>query len=123
MNLPKTILIAASDPNIAYLLKRYAETSGFETVGVVEQADLVEVAKQKRPDLIVFAIELPETPARSLMLQLKADATTAIIPVVVYSCYDEITYTQSDGAAICLQKSAMYSDFLAALEQAGVQPG
>jgi two-component system, cell cycle response regulator DivK len=120
--MPKTILIAASDPNITYLLQRYAEASGFQTVRASQDHDLQSVVMRIHPDLIVLEIELPEAPARLALRRLKADLHTADIPVVVYSCYDEVNCGTAEGAASCLQKSAMYSDFLAALAQAGVQP-
>lgn len=121
--MPKTILIAASDPNIIYLLQRYAEASGFQTVKAGQGKELVQVARKIRPDLIVLEIEIPEITARKALNRLKADPTTSGIPVVVYSCYDEIAFTPADGAVTCLQKSVMYGDFLAALEQAGVRAG
>jgi len=121
--MPKTILIVAADPNIIYLLQRYAEASGFQTVSAAHGKELQQVARQTHPDLIVLEIELPEAPARQALRRLKADPTTRSIPVVVYSCYDEVACSPADGAASYLQKSVMYGDFLAALEQAGVQPG
>ncbi len=121
--MPKTILIAAADPNIVYLLQRYAEASGFHAVSVGLSNDLQRTARQIRPDLIVLEVELPETPARQALSRLKSDPTTRSIPVGVYSCYDEVSYSPVDGAACYLQKSMMYGDFLAALEQAGVQAG
>ncbi len=120
--MPKTILIAATDPNIIYLLQRYAEASGFQVVLAGQAKELQSLARRVNPDLIVLEIELPEVPARQALLRLKEDPTTTRIPVVVYSCYDEVAYTSLEGAASCLQKSMMYSDFLTALEQAGVQP-
>ncbi len=62
--MPKTILIAASDPNIIYLLQRYAEASGFQTVSAGQGEELLQVARQTHPDLIVLEIEIPETTAR-----------------------------------------------------------
>ncbi len=119
--MPKTILIAASDPNIIYLLQRYAEASGFQAVTADQGKDLLQVARQIQPDLIVLEIEIPETPAKRVLNRLKSDPMTSSIPVVVYSCYDEVVFTPAEGAVTCLQKSVMYGDFLAALEQAGVQ--
>jgi two-component system, cell cycle response regulator DivK len=119
--MPKTILIAAADPNIIYLLQRYAEASGFQVVSADQSNELQQVAKKIRPELIVLEIELPEAPARQVLKRLKDDPTTSLIPVVVYSCYDEVSISSDEGAASYLQKSVMYSDFLAALEQAGVQ--
>jgi CheY-like chemotaxis protein len=119
--MPKTILIAASDPNIIYLLQRYAEASGFLAVNAGQGKELLQVAREIRPDLIVLEIEIPETTAKKALNRLKSDPATSDIPVVVYSCYDEVVFTPADGAVTCLQKSVMYGDFLAALEQAGVQ--
>ena len=121
--MPKTILIAASDPNIIYLLQRYAEASGFLAVSAGQGKELLQVARQIHPDLIVLEIEIPETTAKKALNRLKSDPATSDIPVVVYSCYDEIVFTPAEGAVTCLQKSVMYGDFLAALEQAGVQSG
>ncbi len=120
--MPKTILIAATDPNIIYLLQRYAEASGFQVVLAGQAKDIQRLARRVHPDLIVLEIELPETPAKQALQRLKADPTTDRIPVVVYSCYDEVAYNNIEGAASCLQKSMMYNDFLAAIEQAGVRP-
>jgi CheY-like chemotaxis protein len=120
--MPKTILIAASDPNITYLLQRYAEASGFLTVCVSQNVDLQSLVIQIHPDVIVLEIELPEAPARQALRGLKADPHTADVPVVVYSCYEDVTFSATEGAAGCLQKSVMYNDFVEALVQAGVQP-
>ncbi len=120
--MPKTILIAANDPNITYLLQRYAEASGFNAVRAGAEKDLLQQAACLHPDLIVLEIEQPEAAGRQALHSLKCEPTTSQIPVVVYSCYDEVTFSSAEGAVGCLQKSVMYSDFLAALEQAGVQP-
>ena len=44
----KTILIAANDPNIIYLLRRYAEASGFEVVRCDFGEDLLRLARQRQ---------------------------------------------------------------------------
>jgi DNA-binding response OmpR family regulator len=120
--MPKTILIAASDPNIIYLLQRYAETSGFQAVVAGQITELQRLVQGIRPALIVLEIELPSTPAKQVLKRLKADPTTNPIPVVIYSCYDEVAFSPIEGAASCLQKTVMYSDFVAVLEQVGVRP-
>ncbi len=120
--MPKTILIAASDPNIIYLLQRYAETSGFQAIVAGQIAELQRMVRKIHPALIVLEIEMPSNPAKQVLKRLKADPATHPIPVVVYSCYDEVALMPIEGATSCLQKTVMYNDFLAALEQAGVQP-
>ncbi len=118
--MPKTILIAASDPNIIYLLQRYAEASGFQAVSAVQGTDLVLQVRKINPVLIVLEIELPGISGKITLHALKADPDTCAIPVLVYSCFDEITNMALEGASGYLQKSIMYSDFQAAVLQAGV---
>ena len=118
----KTILIAANDPNIIYLLRRYAEASGFQVVRCNFGEDLLRLAKQIAPVLILLEIEPPESSWRPFLQNLKADQLTKTIPVVVYSYFDDVVYESIDEVASFLQKSVMYNDFLAALKNAGVHP-
>jgi two-component system alkaline phosphatase synthesis response regulator PhoP len=119
----KTILIAASDPNIIYLLQRYAEASGFQSVIAVQGTDLENQVKSINPVLIVLEIELPGNVGMLNLRNLKNSPNTSTIPVLVYSCFDEITNMALEGVSGYLQKSIMYSDFQAAVSQAGVRVG
>ena len=119
--MPQTIIIAAHDPNIAYLLQRYAEESGFQTVNAGQCNDVFALAQHTRPALIILDSELPGMVGGKVVQRLKAEPATRHIPVVVYSGLDEESPVQ-DGVASYLQKSVMYDDFLAALKCARVQP-
>jgi len=116
----KTILIAATDPNIIYLLQRYAEASGFQTAHCGISDLLVRQVKQIQPILVVLQIDPPESIWQQSLSMLKADPTTQGIPILAYSCIDEMINHQVDGITNILQKSLLYSDFLFALERAGV---
>jgi CheY-like chemotaxis protein len=121
--MPRTILIAAADPNIIYLLQRYAEAGGFASASAVPGMDLVNQVRSIHPVLIVLEIELPDTVGIKALRQLKNDAHTSDIPVLVYSCFDEITNMVLEGVAGYLQKSILYSDFQLAVSKAGVRVG
>ena len=116
------ILIAASDSNIIYLLQRYAEASGFQTVQVSPGKDVVELARQINPSLIILENDFPGMVDRAVLLGLKGVATTREIPIVVYSCLDEEAGKPVEGVDGFLYKSVRYDDFLAVLKQAGVHP-
>jgi len=118
--MPGTILIAASDPNIIYLLQRYVEQSGFQAVKVGPGEDVVELAQQITPALIILESDFPGLVDCEVLRDLKGSPETRGIPVVVYSCLDEEAGKQTKGIAGFLQKSVRYDDFLAALKQAGV---
>jgi two-component system, cell cycle response regulator DivK len=119
--MPKPILIAAIDPNIIYLLQRYAEACGFQAASAVPGTDLVLQARKINPVLVILEIELPATSGSATLRKLKADPDTRAIPVLVYSCFDEIINMALEGVAGYLQKSILYSDFQTAISQAGVQ--
>jgi len=123
MNNPdsKTILIAATDPNIIYLLQRYAEACGFQTAHCGFGDYLIHLAQQVQPVLVVLQIEPPESIWQQSLKMLKADPVTEHVPIIAYSCIDEMPYRQVDGITSILQKSVLYSDFLIALERAGVR--
>lgn len=118
----QTILIAANDPNIIYLLRRYAEASGFDVVRCTFGEDLLNLARQIHPVLILLEIEPPESSWRPYLQRLKADELTKSIPVVVYSYLEEMASSPMDEIAGFLQKSVMYNDFITALNHAGVHP-
>jgi CheY-like chemotaxis protein len=118
----QTILIAATDPNIIYLLQRYAEASGFKVVRCGYEKDLLHLTKQVNPVLIVLEIEQPEAPWRESLKHLKADPCTKHIPVMAYSYYDDIMSSPDDEIASYLQKSVLYTDFVSALEKTGIHP-
>ena len=117
----KTILIAATDPNIIYLLQRYAEASGFQTAHCGFGDCLVPLARQVQPVLVVLQIEAPDSIWQQSLKLLKSDPVTERVPIIAYSCMDEVISCQVDGIAGILQKSVLYSDFLIALERAGVR--
>ncbi len=116
----ETILIAATDPNIVYLLQRYAEESGFQAVCSSQEKELLQVVQQIKPVLIVLQIEPSEVVWLEVLQCLKSDTVTDNIPVIAYSCFDEVLDKPIEGVAGFLQKSVLYSDFVLALEQAGV---
>ncbi|MFZ6030941.1 MAG: response regulator [Chloroflexota bacterium] len=120
--MPQTILIAATDANIVYLLQRYAEASGFHVVSCGHEERLIGLAREFEPSLIVLEVEPPETAWRQCLKRLQEDAAVSKIPVVAYSCYDDIACGQDSRFAGFLQKSVMYDDFVLALEKIGVHP-
>ena len=117
----KTVIIAVNDPNILYLLQRYAEESGFQTVSAPRSKDVLALlAGQANPALIILDAESSGITGQKMCHGLRAEAAARHIPVVVYSCLDEPAEEWSEGAAGRLPNSVMYDDFVAALKRAGV---
>ncbi|MCX6032733.1 MAG: response regulator [Chloroflexi bacterium] len=117
----KTVIIAVNDPHILYLLQRYAEESGLQTVSACQGIDLLALlAHQANPALLILDVEWPGTAGQKKLHGVKAEAATRNIPVVVYSCLDEPADEWNEGVAGYLPKSVMYDDFVAVLKHAGV---
>ncbi len=118
----RTILVAAGDSNIIYLLQRYAEKSGFEAVQVNPRQDPVAFAQQIQPVLIILEDDPVGDAQREVLKGLNARPETREIPVVIYSCFAADLARPVQGVAAFLLKSVRYDDFLAVLRQAGVYP-
>ncbi len=125
--MPKTVMIAANDPNILYLLQRYAEESGFCTIKTGRGKEVAELARQHQPSLIILELDPSGLIGRNVLRQLRAAPATRTIPVVAYShSREEVGEVQgyaADRFAALLCESLMYDDFLEALQQAGVEGG
>ncbi len=117
----QTILIVANDPNSVYLLRRYAEKSGFLTITANRNKDIAALAQQIKPAVIILEDDYPGSQHRATLEQLKTAEATRAIPVVVYSCLDHAADKPVEGVAGFLAKSVKYDDFLAALKQAGAR--
>jgi Amt family ammonium transporter len=118
--MPQTIIIAANDPNITYLLQRYAEESGFQTVSACAGKDVLPLAHRIHPALIILDCDLPDAASKKMLHNLRAAADTCQIPVVIYSGLDEPPEEWDEGIAGYLPKAVLYDDFVAVLEHTGV---
>ena len=118
--MPQTIMIVANDPNITYLLQRYAEESGFRTVSTCQDKDVLDLAHHTHPVLIILDTEMPGGAGPNMLHGLRTAADTRNIPVVLYSGLEGPTEEWEEDAVGHLPKTVMYDDFVAALNQAGV---
>ena len=119
--MPKTVLIAANDPHIAYLLQRYARQSGLEPVQTGSAGTLPRLARTTQPALII--LELDSLPGSQEALQrLSANARTRAIPIIVYSAVEQEARGPLRHVAGHLGASVLYDDFVATLRLVGVEP-
>jgi len=118
----QTIIIGANDPNIAYLLQRYAEESGHAFTHVCQSTEVPDLALTLQPTLIILEIELVEAANWEVVDRLKAEPATSNIPIVIYSCLDEPPEDLHEGVDGYLLKSVTFDDFVAVLERTGSGP-
>src|SRR4029077_6127904 len=76
------ILIVEDRPTTAMYLKDVAEANGYETLMARIGRAALDLAREKRPDLILMDISLPDISGLEAVYWLKKDARTAEIPII-----------------------------------------
>lgn len=92
----RQVLVADDDPDIAELVRLHLERTGYQVLVAGRGAQVLEMARQHHPSLIVLDILLPDVDGREVLKRLKAEPATADIPVVM------LTVVADDGSAFDL---------------------
>ncbi len=124
--MPVVCLIAEADPYLASLLLRFAEESGLDGVRARTGEELLALAPQVRPDVLILEPELPgERRGWEAVAALRAAEAFDALPIICCSWLKQAEARELMGdCAWHLQKPDLqYTDFLIALEAAGVTAG
>jgi two-component system cell cycle response regulator DivK len=83
----KLILIVEDEPRNLTLVRDLLQVSGYKTIEATDGEQGVELAKSKKPDLILMDVQMPKMDGLEATRILKADATTSNIPVLALTSY------------------------------------
>ncbi len=83
------ILIVDDIPANLNLLRQNLESSGYKVVAVPDGARALQVVERTEPDVILLDILMPEMDGFETCRRLKANPTTADIPVIFITAKDE----------------------------------
>jgi len=86
---PKTILIADDDKAIVDSISAILDLSGYEVLKVPDGTSVIEAVKAL-PDLILLDIQMPGHNGQTVCRQLKRQASTKDIPVIIVSASMDI---------------------------------
>ena len=86
--MPK-ILIIEDEKMLAEMYQDKFESSGYKTDLVFSSEEAFDYLKEKKPDLILLDILLPQANGVSFMKKIKELKTAENIPIVVFSNYDD----------------------------------
>jgi PAS domain S-box-containing protein len=114
----RTILVVDDDRDAADLAKRRLEGGGYKVLVVGRGRSVVERAEEKRPDLIVLDLILPDVGGLEVLRALKENPTTADIPVVVQTIVPDDGTAWKLGAVDYLTKPVERDRLLQSVEQA-----
>lgn len=101
------ILVVEDDPEINRLVGAYVELAHFDYVSALTGGDALAQVRKHPPLAIVLDLMLPDVSGLELCRQLKADASTRKIPIIILTALDtEDTKAQGfrSGASAYLTK-------------------
>jgi CheY-like chemotaxis protein/class 3 adenylate cyclase len=85
----KLILLADDSPMIHRYTVPILEEDGYEVVSAHDGADALQLARARRPDLVITDVEMPKLDGYEVCKTIKSSADTAHIPVLICSTLGE----------------------------------
>ncbi|PJB33409.1 MAG: response regulator, partial [Deltaproteobacteria bacterium CG_4_9_14_3_um_filter_51_14] len=89
----KYVLVVDDDPDLVETVGMMLESKGCEVGRAYDGVEAEESIKMRRPDLIVLDVMMPRKDGYVLCAELKADAKTRDIPVVLLTAVGEAVPT------------------------------
>jgi CheY-like chemotaxis protein len=98
------VLVVDDDKNTRELISRGLEKEGFRMIGAGSGEEALRLARERKPDVISLDVLMPGMDGWTVLRSLKADPTTASIPVVMVSMLDDRDIGHALGASDYLTK-------------------
>ncbi len=83
------IMVVDDDAEIRELLQAYLEKNGLSVATVADGVEMRRALSQERPDLLILDIMLPGDDGLSLCRELRANAETAELPIIMLTARGE----------------------------------
>jgi CheY-like chemotaxis protein len=112
----QTILVIEDNQDAIQLFERYLTDRRCRVVGVANGGDGLRLARHLRPLAIILDLMMPGQDGWEILQNLKADAATADIPVVVCSVLAQESLAQALGADAYLRKPVSREQLLLVLD-------
>ncbi|HEY2352568.1 MAG TPA: response regulator, partial [Candidatus Acidoferrum sp.] len=111
------ILIVEDDEITSHLIESQLTSAGYEVVSCGQAEHALEMAVSARPQAITLDLLMKPTSGWEVLLQLKKDARTATIPVIVVTIVDSPSTGAAFGAEEYLVKPVDKATLLAAVDR------
>ena len=116
----KTILIVEDNELNMKLFQDVLAAHGYATLETADGRDALRLARERRPDLIVLDIQLPEISGLEITRQIKADSELSHIPIIAVTAFamrgDEEKIREG-GCEDYLSKPVSISRFIETIER------
>jgi signal transduction histidine kinase/CheY-like chemotaxis protein len=117
----RRILIVDDEEISRYVLRQHLMTPEHVIWEAASGEEAVRVAREERPDVVCLDLNMPEADGRDVLRRLKADPTTASIPVVVVTAQpidEDVRRSLTSAAALLPKQGISRASALAMIEAA-----
>src|SRR5678815_5142913 len=83
------ILVVEDEQDLQRVLDYNLKQSGHEPIQAMRGKDALEVARARKPDVILLDLMLPDLPGTEVCRTLKSDPATRIVPVIMLTAKGE----------------------------------
>ena len=106
------ILLVDDSKFLSLATERALSRAGYEVSTAIDGDHALEMAREKKPDVILLDMLLPKTPGPEVLRALKSDPATAGIAVVAFTGLSQknATRLEQDGAFAFLDKGELGLD-------------
>jgi len=111
----KVVLAIDDDPNVIDLLQENLTEAGYHVIGAASGEEGLQRARELRPFAITLDILMPQQDGWQMLHELKTNAATRDIPIIVLSIVDNKELAYRLGAFACLLKPVDREVMLATL--------
>ena len=98
------VLLIDDDEMIHDLVKRYLSVRGFSVISTQKPIEAINLVKEKRPDVIVLDVMMPEIDGWEVLSKIKKDPAIVDIPVIMMTMVDDKSLGAMLGASDYLLK-------------------
>ena len=101
------VLVADDDEDVLLLIRMVLERDGHEVIVTRDGAEALAAGLERRPDLAVLDVAMPELDGLEVLRRLRADANMMNMPVVLLSARvqeDDVRRGYDSGANVYVQK-------------------
>src|SRR5271163_2769944 len=92
-----TVLAADDEKSIHDLLKRTFDPGRYQILSAYDGGEIQRMVLRERPDLILLDIHMPVKNGREVLLDLRRDARTRMIPVLILTGNKGETLGEAEG--------------------------
>lgn len=91
----KRVLVVDDELDMRTFITTLLETSGYKPLSAVDGEQGLEIARQKRPSLIILDVMMPKESGINMYRELKNDPKLKSIPVIMVSALSKKTFFHS----------------------------